>query len=595
MQDMIPEEREAEHERRQQREVHRQLIKDVNHAARRYAEHDVNADLQLDFEEFLAIIPARVREAHSSSDIRTLFDRVDADESGYLSVDEFFFWSLGAATMSNGQSSLRMAFKKYDTRNAGFLDANQFSRMASEMGFNAVAHLIFAVLDSDGSGMVSYHELDKKISFVTSEDAENKRLLGALTLSASADGPQLAPEIDTSSWSLEGRDAATVRQELQSLMRESGCYIADLIKIFDVDADSKLNIDDVEFYSAMRNTLGYKGPKHVIEEIFDELDSDKNGYISFDEIFEFVRGWRHPLDQRSRQMKTARLRPPNGEFTLDEIFWDVETLRILIKDMLQHCRSGPRDLIQVWDSSGDGELSLREFLSHIQRLVDNERLWKDEVEEVARHAFVDADRAKRNEAHGNLIQGNIDVTELQRWLAAPSTHRVLLKDAARPQVLPPSMDGSSLRDAAPSYDDRYTVNDQATTRGDLLKPLPPLTTLGEPRLRLPPLTQDVRALRLAAMMPSPISLAPEQARLHHLRRRTAQRPTLSVKPLLDALDSLTPRYYPYLEQFDTAPQNMIGRQAIGTMALRSHVGTRASLEGMYPGRGRLVGSWRRNS
>lgn len=48
----------------------------------RFTEADSSGNLQLDFPEFYAIQPAKVREAFSTAQIREWFDSADADNSG---------------------------------------------------------------------------------------------------------------------------------------------------------------------------------------------------------------------------------------------------------------------------------------------------------------------------------------------------------------------------------------------------------------------------------------------------------------------------------------------------------------------------------
>ncbi len=75
----------------------------------------------------------------------------------------------------------------------------------------------------------------------------------------------------------------------------------------------------------------YTGPKHVVDEVFKMLDTDGDGSIGFDELFEFIKGKRHSLDARTRYARSLHLAPPpKAEYTLNEINWDVETLRVLI-------------------------------------------------------------------------------------------------------------------------------------------------------------------------------------------------------------------------------------------------------------------------
>ena len=153
--------------------------------------------------------------------------------------------------------------------------------------------------------------------------------------------------IDTSSWKLKGTDPEAVRRDLHGLLARSGAAVVELIKLFDDDAgpsapppstvtqlsmrtlcghipgdvrhtrahphihhaceiviraptltssprtgaDTELLIDDMEFYKAMRTKFGYQGPKEVIDKVFVSLDTDGDGHIGFDELFEFIRGW----------------------------------------------------------------------------------------------------------------------------------------------------------------------------------------------------------------------------------------------------------------------------------------------------------------
>ena len=47
---------------------------------------------QLDFEEFVAVQPSRIRETHSEKEMRSWFDMADENGNGTLSINEFFKW-----------------------------------------------------------------------------------------------------------------------------------------------------------------------------------------------------------------------------------------------------------------------------------------------------------------------------------------------------------------------------------------------------------------------------------------------------------------------------------------------------------------------
>jgi hypothetical protein len=74
-----------------------------------------------------------------------------------------------------------------------------------------------------------------------------------------------------------------------------------------------------------------------------------------------VRGRRHSLDERNKRVHAMRLEPPEGaSYSVADIVWDVETLRVLIQQMLERACVSTGSLIKAWDKSGDGELNLRE-------------------------------------------------------------------------------------------------------------------------------------------------------------------------------------------------------------------------------------------
>ena len=184
--------------------------------------------------------------------------------------------------------------------------------------------------------------------------------------------------------------------------------------MFDSDgASSSMLIDDVEFMTAMRNQFGYRGSKSVLDSVFQSLDLDGSGFIGFDEVFEFVRGRRHSLDERNKRMRTLTLEPPKGaQYTLDEIKWDVDTLRIMLNLALDRANAGPNDLFQAWDKSGDNKISRPEIHFHIRSFFKDFHpdLWESEVLHVVEGAFVGMQgKYDRNQTY-------VDIVELVSWL-----------------------------------------------------------------------------------------------------------------------------------------------------------------------------------
>jgi len=403
----------------------------MTETAARFAEHDLDCNQRLDFEEFYGMQPRKLQDAYGADEIRRWFDKADLDGDGTVSIDEFFLWSLGNAALHNGASSISAAFAKYDADKTGCLDAREFERACKDMGFGVVAHSIFASLDHDHSGTVSYKELaDTFERDVEAVSPKTKQMMTTLMWSSDCDQEQKRGAIDTSGWVIRGSSAEQVRTELQKLLESSGGHVADLMRLFDQDTSNALLIDYVEFHNAMQRRLGFKGPLYVLKDVFNMLDGDGSGAVGFDELFEFVRGHRHSLDHRNKRLAKMRLQPPAGaNYTLKDIAWDVNALRTLMQSMLADACVGTSSLMKVWDKSGDGELGMHEWTVEIGRyFADEPALWEKEVQPVVQQAFNEIDLATRHAGHSGLIRGSVDIVELERWLNhSPEGATIILK------------------------------------------------------------------------------------------------------------------------------------------------------------------------
>lgn len=196
---------------------------------------------------------------------------------------------------------------------------------------------------------------------------------------------------------------------------------------------------------------GFIGMPHTLSDVFAAINTSRSGKIDYDEFFEFVRGYRHALDARARNEVVRALSlsvPPDADFELAEIAWDVEpsafesveSLRILMQQMLLRSSITPSDLLRAWDRSGDKQLDKREFVSNVKRLVRSEpHLWMWELHRVADHAFsiIQADGS-------DVDSGVMDVIELEQWLHAPIRRKpealLPLKPHRKSKEPPPAAD-----------------------------------------------------------------------------------------------------------------------------------------------------------
>ena len=156
------------------------VLQDTHDQARRFADVDADGNQQLDFDEFYALMPEKVRSDIGTGLIREWFDAADADHSGELSISEYFLWSMQNATEKHGGGVLRAIFSKYDPDASGRLDMYEFQRVCDDAGFGLVAHNIFRALDPNHSGTIEYGELERALKSGKATDERTQRLLSTL-------------------------------------------------------------------------------------------------------------------------------------------------------------------------------------------------------------------------------------------------------------------------------------------------------------------------------------------------------------------------------------------------------------------------------
>lgn len=99
---------------------------DISHeVATAFYKADVDGDKKITWPEFAArMVPSQMLASHSTDKIRELFNNVDTDRSGYITMDEFFMWTLQYVQENTG-SGLEAIFKRYDKNGEGTLDASE--------------------------------------------------------------------------------------------------------------------------------------------------------------------------------------------------------------------------------------------------------------------------------------------------------------------------------------------------------------------------------------------------------------------------------------------------------------------------------------
>lgn len=336
-----------------------------------------------------------------------------------------------------GKDALTKAFEQYDSNRSGQLDIEEFGKACAVLGFGAAKSEIFQALDANGSGVLTYKELiDGLMHDIGQVPSSAKAMLQALVLSTitpSHEGTASASTaIDTSTWVIKGQTIESVRTELQRLMNESGAMVADLIRVFDEDANAtEVQIDDVEFDHGMRR-FGYKGRPQVLKEIFKSMDSDGSGQVGFDELYEFIHGKRHSLDPRDRVKLDMKLEPPDG-YDLEDLVWDgidgVRALRVMLMAMLLRCKAAPTHLLRELTNvskqqrgSARKGIDRKEFVQHMHDCFFSHadpEFWDDEVFPAVCNTYDEMYKIIKGENFLKLLR----VAHFEMWLTINEDER----------------------------------------------------------------------------------------------------------------------------------------------------------------------------
>ena len=471
---------------------------------------------------------------------------------------EFFNYSIGPASLEHGSAALDDVFKQLDKDGNGSIDFKELSDAAATIGMGGLGIDIlnaFKHIEKDLSGGITYGEMLEELRRASRADSRTILLLTALIWASESSRQEQSREVLelAKTWRIKSRDAPALHAELQKLLRDTGCHVADLLALFDHDALVTRSVDDMEFLAALKS-FGYKGSAKVASDVFKMIDKTGDGQIGFDELFEFIRGRRHSLDRRNVQVRQMRLQPPPGVSSLENVIWDVETLRILLQQMLARYGVSIGELMSAWDRNGDFTVQRLEFLDGLRGFCseyERVQLWEREVAKVALEAFtrINASPRGRSDAMSryrtDLLNEAIECSELGRWLERPTlrphstqvitkrreptAHRaperrrtestlthLSSRHASGPPVSPPGSGDALTRVGRPDWREQLSPRSPRSPRSPLppLKPSPhfrpwspslnvpwsrPITTpsLASPRVS-PPRRDDSSSMGLAA-------------------------------------------------------------------------------------------------
>jgi len=127
-------------------------------------------------------------------------------------------------------------------------------------------------------------------------------------------------------------------------------------QLFDADGDGTISIK--ELYEVMRS-LGQNPTETEIEDMINEVDTDRNGTIDFEEFCKMMKTPAKDIDMETEMKAAFKVfdRDGSGTISLDELRNVMKSFgEILTDDELD-------SMIKEVDKNGDGSIDYEEFVS----------------------------------------------------------------------------------------------------------------------------------------------------------------------------------------------------------------------------------------
>ena len=298
------------------------------HSSTEFDEADDNPNRCHDLAEFSAFVRSREEGEYTDEELQKRFDALETSLDSSLEMREFLTWSLREALTRSSQRVVDL-FKQWDEDNSGSVDRREFHRAIRALGFDvtqAESDDVFDSLDENGSGKVEYKELHAMLRASSGSEGTKANLARGASRISQGDyskmGKLTAKNVNQNYRSarvsvlpptvkIELRQDVSMQEQIVEILKQHSIKLVSLFNEWDDDANGALDKKELRRGIA---ALGYEVPKKEVDELFESMNENGDGFIEFEEFKRALseRGAKNATKTKQLEKQRSTLQQPGA-------------------------------------------------------------------------------------------------------------------------------------------------------------------------------------------------------------------------------------------------------------------------------------------